>query len=1494
MKWFRHTINTVVWVLLTFYVTLTIAVNIPAVQRYFGREVASALSEKFGTKVCVGRIDVGLFNRIIIDDVTMLDQQRHPMLRAGRISAKLDLLRLPHNEICITSAQLFGADIHINRATANAKPNYQFVVDSLASKDTTSHSQLNFQIHSLIIRRGALCYDQQDMPRMHTFDLNHLNIKNISTHILLSDLTKEAGSINIKKLSLSEQCGLDIKELTAKASMSKHKIALDHLFLRTPTSKVSLKEIVVNFLRKDNMIDWNTISYVGSIQPSVISTYDISCLTNKIKRSQDNIQFSTRFRSTKHHIAIENILFDVYPGNARKSSILHFGGDIRTSLNNRQPDWSIICHSLFINKEGKNIFNISLPAVADRLDHLAFTGNGRGKGTKQIQVSGALLSDAGNAKVTFKMDHQALIGYLETQRFNLQQITANKDLGVLAASIKVSGNLRQKIFQADGRIDRIDFKGYPYQHIDINGAYRNETFSGRCSINDPNIVATLESKDGISLSRHHYALEAEISRLRPSAVNLLKGKLGDTNYAVNLSANISGSSLNNLDGLLKITNFRAQRADESYELQSLQLKAGKSNNDHFVTMLSDFGHIEVTGQFDYATLLQSIQNVFVHQLPSIQTLTSFRYRPTHSNNFALTATILRDDWLRFFTGMDLNFLQPVSLTCSLDSKTEAIDCHIVAPDIAYNGGHYQNVNVIATSPNNQLNCRGSLTKMDDRGLGTDYQLQTTAVGNTLRTSLSMDNHAKKQRLRGQLNADMAFLTNEKNQVVASFDVKKSHLLVGDSVFTIHADQLTYSKKHLTIENLNIASNSQSVRIDGQASPNRDDSIIVDLNNVNVEYILDLVNFHSVDFSGNVNGKAYLSSLFDTPKAKGDIVVSNFQFEEGNMGTLNANVKWNNEKKQIDIDAIAQDTMHTDRGIQDRRTVIKGYVSPKRNDISLTFNAENTRGEFLKGFCSNFMSNIDLSVNGKLSLWGDLKKLNLTGGAKVSGATTITPINTRYYLTDDSIRFLVNEIQFAGDTIRDRLGNRGFLTGSLYHTHLSHLSYGLHVKADNLLGYELGPDDGNTVYGTIAGTGTVDINGKPGEVDIKVDATPSRGSVMCYDITSPEAIGTQEFIQWVSRDSLQARLANALPPTDNDSGTENVPTDIHINFLIHATPDATLKIIMDKTSGDYIDLNGTGTIRATYYNKGGVNLYGNYVVDRGIYKLTIQNIIKRDFTFRQGSTITFGGDPGRASLNLEAQYMLNSVNLADLQLGRRFSGNTIRVNCLMKVTGTPSDPKVDFDMDMPTVSADVKQMIYSIINSEDEMKQQVLYLLAVGRFYNKTENNAQDAEAKESQTTLAMQSILSGQLSQQINNVLGSVVKNKNWNFGANISTGTEGWNNAEYEGILSGSLLNNRLLFNGQFGYRDNAATANQSFIGDFDIRYLIVPNGNLSVRIYNQTNDRYFTRNSLNTQGVGFVIKHDFDSWKELWHRKKQTSQSQKATGTKDTKQTKKKKKIE
>jgi hypothetical protein len=201
--------------------------------------------------------------------------------------------------------------------------------------------------------------------------------------------------------------------------------------------------------------------------------------------------------------------------------------------------------------------------------------------------------------------------------------------------------------------------------------------------------------------------------------------------------------------------------------------------------------------------------------------------------------------------------------------------------------------------------------------------------------------------------------------------------------------------------------------------------------------------------------------------------------------------------------------------------------------------------------------------------------------------------------------------------------------------------------------------------------------------------------------------------------------------------------------------------------------------------------------------------------------------------------------------------------------------LDFDLDILNVNSDEKQIVRSIINGQEEMRQQVIYLLAVGRFYPQGANNANESETQRNNTSLAMQSLLSGTLSGQLNTMLSQVIKSNNWNFGANISTGDEGWNNAEYEGLISGRLLNNRLLINGQFGYRDNATKASPSFIGDFDIRYLLVPNGNLALKVYNQTNDRYFTRSSLNTQGLGIILKRDFNGLGELFGRKKEKVQT-------------------
>ena len=79
----------------------------------------------------------------------------------------------------------------------------------------------------------------------------------------------------------------------------------------------------------------------------------------------------------------------------------------------------------------------------------------------------------------------------------------------------------------------------------------------------------------------------------------------------------------------------------------------------------------------------------------------------------------------------------------------------------------------------------------------------------------------------------------------------------------------------------------------------------------------------------------------------------------------------------------------------------------------------------------------------------------------------------------------------------------------------------------------------------------------------------------------------------------------------------------------------------------------------------------------------------------------------------------------------------------------------------------------------------------------------------------------------------------------------------EFEGVLEGRLLNNRLLINGNFGYRENPMYAS-NFIGDFDIRYLLT--NDISVKGYNKTNDRYFSKTSFNTQGIGLVFQREFE----------------------------------
>ena len=199
---------------------------------------------------------------------------------------------------------------------------------------------------------------------------------------------------------------------------------------------------------------------------------------------------------------------------------------------------------------------------------------------------------------------------------------------------------------------------------------------------------------------------------------------------------------------------------------------------------------------------------------------------------------------------------------------------------------------------------------------------------------------------------------------------------------------------------------------------------------------------------------------------------------------------------------------------------------------------------------------------------------------------MTPLNTVYTLTNDTVHFVPNRIDLNACRFTDRNGNGGTLSGEIRHDHLTDLSYNLSVKANNLLAYDTKTFGENTFYGTVYATGTCNIRGRSGEVNIDIDATPNRNSVLVYNAASPQTVNNNSFIHWGADALLTAEEQKAQEPetedqAHSDNQTADIPTDLHLNFLVNCTPDATIRLIMDKQSGDYISLNGYGVLRATY-------------------------------------------------------------------------------------------------------------------------------------------------------------------------------------------------------------------------------------------------------------------------------------------------------------------------
>ncbi len=1436
--------------------------------------VSEALQEKLATEVTVRGIELRLPNRIIVDGLTANAHFGKRMLQAGRVSATISLLPLFDGRIFIPSAQVFGMQATLYKQTPDGQINCQFVIDSLKSKDSSGASQTDLSIGSLVIRNSEVKYDEWYEPqRSGNFSPHHIDISRLSAHITLDRLYRDSIQLTLKRLSLHEHSGLDIKKLRADVTMDSTQVSLDSVILDMPASHIFVRNLTASRITPTATQGKGKREGRLQVQASRLTPNDFaSLLPDGLAEAMPPIDLDAwgsydakglQGYIRSHSLGGRRFAMDV-SGNAQG-----WGKDMA---------WHADIKGLRVAKEiiaalGKLL---KLPEIVQKLGDVEAHGTVAMAGRHSADADfTAIASDIGEVRINGQYANNRLTATITTPQADLATITGSGEAGSLTADVKVNAIIpelkRIDRAEAEGTLSNFFLHGYTYRQARFNARYNKESVEGDIEVDDPNAIIRARTQYKIKGERA-LTLNALVRNLSPAALHLTN-QLGDDRVAMDISADVSGLQPDNILGTVALRNVSLTDPIGSRGYSYLDaLAVSLQNTDdgqQQLSVQSDFVHLLMYGRFSPGTLTQTMTNLIARHLPNIPGLPAVK--PT-SDDFTLSASVKDLSFVKRIIPLPLDLQRPLTIKGYVNAPSNMADITLSAPSLSIGGMRLSSTEMDLSTQQGHLAANVFSKLSDDKG---DVSMTCKCVGqdDVLTTTLAWDNN-RQRVFRGELNTQMLFTPLTGGQSDVEVTIPPSSFLVGDTTWSISSRRINYKRQRLTVDHLAIENGHQHLIVDGYASPAMTDTICADFRNLNIEYILNLINFHSVQFEGEASGHAEATGVMGQLSAMAEMDVQNFKFETGRLGALRVKADYNSDDNRINIDGL------TDDPNGGGTIALQGYITPSPAYIDLDMKADSVRMEFLGGFCGSFMSDVNMHGTGDIRLHGPFSALELEGKAAVSGGMTLSATNVRYWAEGDTLAFLPGDIVFNRFRLRDRFNNHATVSGGVHHTHLGNIAYDLTAETDRLLAYDM-PDipEGETYCGYAIIDGTVGISGSGNEVNISANCTPLAGTFFTYNASSPEAIMSQDFITWGSArqraidDSLLAMRHQQQPEKrmEDDLNAGNDRTNIRMNFEINATPEARLHLIMDQTTGDYIDLFGNGSLQVQYYNKGSLDIFGNYTVDQGVYKMTIQNLIRRDFSFSRGGTIGFGGDPYNATLNLQAVYKLNSVSLADLNIGSSFKSNNVPVSCLMNISGTPEAPIVAFDLDLPSLSSDAMQMVQSVINSEEEMNQQVLYLLAVGRFYSQSGSN--DASQRTTQSSLAMQSFLSGTVSGQLSNILSDVINNNNWTIGANITPGSDGFNmGAEYEGVLSGRMFNNRLLFDGQFGYRDNITTNTQNFIGDFSLQYLLTPNGSLSLKVYNQANDRYFTPSSLNTQGIGLVMQKEFKSLKDIfrWRRKK------------------------
>ena len=1493
----RATIMIVVALLVVSYAALYLGVSMPYFQNKIKAIGERELSKFLETDVSIDGITITPFNQVVLKGVNIPDQNGGDLIKVEKLGAGVSLYDLiVKRKVVINYAEIDGLHGTVTRPDKSSPTNMQFIIDKLKPKPGKPPTPYDIKIHNAVIRNSSLSYDVLNEPHLAAgrFDANHIKVTDLTADVVLPRIKNNDFIVDVNRLALNEANGLQLKKLSGNFKIDDTRTQINNLVVDLPGTHIAPANTTFHYSSLKNAINEVKVQPITlDMTDNYITPADLKTFEPQLAQFVDPVHFTVDATASRDKIDVRKLNLDAQNGNVRL--------DLDGTFNNYRAPQAMdfdVRHIDLSTSHGElaRLTNTYAHLPANVQDIVNKCGDihlvGSAKGTpSDLSADATLDTSLGNMALTGEYlargSEKHVTGNVKTDGLKIGSLLNKEDqLNMVAMNANVDATIssdKQLAGTLNGKIDYVDFKGYRYHNIDADINAEHNTYRGTLAINDPNGkidlngIATLDGENSV----YNFDLVAK-------NVNFAKLNITDKYQAnhlnLNMSAALTGNSLENAAGNVNINNVSFINSDtgKGFHLSNFTVDASRGEGPNHIDINTDFLHGSIKGKYDFQSIVPAFKSIASRCFPEF--MNGHTPPSTGNNNFTFNFVVEPNEefenYISSYAKLPVKLVYKATIDGFFNELNNELCADINMPYLQQGNkiiegtklhlakdSHADNVTMSAQTifPNKKGNIAlnidaNAVNDGVDANINWMFSRETDYHGSvSLSALLGRDNNGK-------------FMTN--------VNINPTEVVVNDTVWNIHEGSFQYRNGVFDVAEIKGSCADQFIKIAGKASKDPDDALNVSLKNIHLDYIFETLKINHVTFGGVATGELLLADLFSkSPRLSTSprLHVDNLYYNGAPMGDAEIESHFDSENTGVVLGCELTQS-------NGEHTFINGEIFAASDSLYLEFDANKANVEFMKPFMEAFTDEVHGLVSGHAVLFGNFKTIDLMGDIYAEDFSLKVGYTNTTYTCTDSVHIRPGMIAFNDITILDRDKHTAKLNGWLKHDAFHNPEFNFTVTdAQDLLCYDISPAMNPDWYGTIYGNGTAIIAGEPGEVRIGVNMESSDRSKFTFVLSDTESASEYNFISFrdrdrknlqpVEKDTINMAL-DTVPEIvrllaqniENKNQQQSTPTQFTIDLQVDITPEAEIILVMDPVGGDRIRAYGTGNLRINYNSiDDSFGMFGKYVLEKGSYNFTLQDIIIKDFTIRNGSTISFDGDPYNAILDINAVYSLNA-NLSDLDdsfsTDRDINRTNVPVNALLMVKGGISEPELSFDLEFPTLTSDSYRKVKSVISTDEMMNRQIIYLLALNRFY--TPDYMQSRNNNNELTSVA-----SSTISSQLSSILGQI--SENWQISPNFRSNKGDFSDMEVDLALSSQLLNNRLIFNGNFGYRDNTFnTRNSNFIGDFDLEYLLNRKGSIRLKAYNHFNDQnYYVSNAMTTQGVGVVFKHDFD---RLFGKKQQT----------------------